>query len=91
MIQIKSSQIQKADKKQAAYYENFLYPFQDQIFALIQTDAFYLGGGTCLSRFYYNHRYSDDLDFFLMAMIFQGKIFISLLKKLSTASVIITK
>jgi len=64
MIQIKSSQVQKAGKKQAAYYENFLYPFQDQIFALIQTDEFYLGGGTCLSRFYYNHRYSDDLDFF---------------------------
>jgi hypothetical protein len=27
---------------------------------------FYLGGGTCLSRCYYNHRYSDDLDFFIM-------------------------
>lgn len=27
--------------------------------------GFYLSGGTALSRFYYNHRYSDDLDFFL--------------------------
>ncbi len=27
---------------------------------------FYLGGGTALSRFFFNHRYSDDLDFFLL-------------------------
>ena len=26
---------------------------------------FFLTGGTALSRFYYNHRYSDDLDFFI--------------------------
>jgi len=26
--------------------------------------SFYLTGGTALSRFYLNHRYSDDLDFF---------------------------
>lgn len=26
---------------------------------------FFLTGGTALSRFYYNHRYSDDLDFFV--------------------------
>lgn len=26
---------------------------------------FYLTGGTALSRFYYNHRYSDDLEFFV--------------------------
>lgn len=26
---------------------------------------FYLTGGTAISRFYYNHRYSDDLDFFI--------------------------
>lgn len=26
---------------------------------------FYLTGGTALSRFYYHHRYSDDLDFFV--------------------------
>jgi hypothetical protein len=26
---------------------------------------FYLTGGTALSRVYYNHRYSDDLDFFV--------------------------
>ena len=26
---------------------------------------FFLTGGTALSRFYYNHRYSEDLDFFV--------------------------
>lgn len=26
---------------------------------------FYLTGGTALSRFYFNHRYSDDLDYFI--------------------------
>lgn len=26
---------------------------------------FYLTGGTALSRFYYHHRYSDDLDYFV--------------------------
>ena len=31
-----------------------------------QSDTdFFLTGGTALSRAYYNHRYSDDLDFFL--------------------------
>jgi len=29
------------------------------------TGDFYLTGGTALSRFYLNHRYSDDLDFFV--------------------------
>ncbi|MBW7858763.1 MAG: nucleotidyl transferase AbiEii/AbiGii toxin family protein [Leptonema sp. (in: Bacteria)] len=27
---------------------------------------FFLTGGTALSRFYLNHRYSDDLDFSLL-------------------------
>jgi predicted nucleotidyltransferase component of viral defense system len=46
------------------FYEKLLYPLQDEIFALIQNERFYLSGGTCLSRFYYHHRYSEDLDFF---------------------------
>jgi predicted nucleotidyltransferase component of viral defense system len=46
------------------FYEEILYPFQDEICALIKNDNFYLSGGTALSRFYYQHRYSDDLDFF---------------------------
>jgi predicted nucleotidyltransferase component of viral defense system len=28
---------------------------------------FYLTGGTALGRFYLNHRYSEDLDFFMNA------------------------
>lgn len=56
--------IHKASLKDIAFYEKFLYPFQDEIFKLIQTNRFYLSGGTCLSRFYYHHRYSEDLDFF---------------------------
>jgi len=48
------------------YYLNKLYPFQDYIFEIINRLKvnLYLTGGTALSRFYLNHRYSDDLDFF---------------------------
>lgn len=50
-----------------SYYENTLYPLQDKILTILksQKTQFYLTGGTALSRFYYNHRYSDDLDFFV--------------------------
>lgn len=48
----------------AAYYESVLYPLQDEVCALVGPERFYLGGGTCLARHYYGHRYSDDLDFF---------------------------
>ena len=49
------------------YYEENLYPLQDGVLDILNhsdTD-FFLTGGTALSRAYYNHRYSDDLDFFL--------------------------
>lgn len=53
-----------------SYSEQYLkrYPLQDHILKLIDQrgPGFYLGGGTALSRFYYNHRYSDDLDFFAL-------------------------
>lgn len=44
-----------------------LYAFQDQVLRLIQSleTGFYLTGGTALSRGYLNHRYSEDLDFFV--------------------------
>jgi predicted nucleotidyltransferase component of viral defense system len=54
----------KATQKEIDFYEKLLYPLQDEIFTLVQTERFYLSGGTCLSRFYYHHRYSEDLDFF---------------------------
>ncbi|NOQ47224.1 MAG: hypothetical protein GQ559_11255, partial [Desulfobulbaceae bacterium] len=43
-----------------------LYQLQDEILDLIfQEDTeFYLTGGTCLNRFYFEKRYSDDLDLF---------------------------
>jgi predicted nucleotidyltransferase component of viral defense system len=44
-----------------------LYKLQDKILVLISNldNVFYLTGGTALHRFYYNARYSDDLDFFV--------------------------
>ncbi|MFC1859595.1 nucleotidyl transferase AbiEii/AbiGii toxin family protein [Thermodesulfobacteriota bacterium] len=52
------------------FYQHKLYPFQDMILQLIQKAGvdFYLTGGTVLCRFYLNHRYSDDLDFFVNAV-----------------------
>ena len=43
-----------------------LYTLQDKVLKLIffEEQEFYLTGGTCLSRFYHEKRYSDDLDFF---------------------------
>lgn len=43
-----------------------LYKLQDRVLAVVfDTEReFYLTGGTCLSRFYVEKRYSDDLDFF---------------------------
>lgn len=43
-----------------------LYLLQDEILKVIfQEDTeFYLTGGTCLNRFYFEKRYSDDLDLF---------------------------
>jgi len=45
------------------YYKD-LYSIQDAVFEIVENSDFYLTGGTALSRFYLNHRYSDDLDFF---------------------------
>jgi len=49
------------------YYEENLYPLQDGVMNTIKKCGvrFFLTGGTALSRAYYNHRYSDDLDFFV--------------------------
>jgi len=44
-----------------------LYQLQDKAFEILkgQLGPFYLTGGTALGRFYLNHRFSDDLDFFV--------------------------
>ena len=49
------------------YYEEMLYPLQDGVMNIMSKIGvgFYLTGGTALSRGYFNHRYSDDLDFFV--------------------------
>lgn len=43
-----------------------LYDLQDIVLQTVfeTENEFYLTGGTCLSRFYVEKRYSDDLDFF---------------------------
>jgi hypothetical protein len=49
------------------FYIDKFYPFQDrvlQVIGQVETE-FYLTGGTAASRAYLNHRYSDDLDFFV--------------------------
>lgn len=50
-----------------SYYIDTLYPLQDNVLQAINSlkTPFYLTGGTALSRCYYHHRYSDDLDFFV--------------------------
>ena len=49
----------------AEYYNNILYPLQNRVLAVFRGTPFYLTGGTALSRGYYQHRYSDDLDLFV--------------------------
>lgn len=49
------------------FYTESLYPIQDGVIKAIKSipTPFYLTGGTALSRGYFNHRFSDDLDFFV--------------------------
>jgi hypothetical protein len=44
-----------------------LYQTQDKILLALKPvlSSFYLTGGTALGRFYINHRFSEDLDFFV--------------------------
>ncbi len=52
---------------QKDFYTNKLYPLQDRVLEKISStdNNFYLTAGTALSRCYLNHRYSEDLDFFV--------------------------
>ncbi len=51
----------------SAFHFEVLYPFQDRVIKVInQADTdFYLTGGTAASRGYLQHRFSDDLDYFV--------------------------
>lgn len=46
---------------------NQLYSLQDKVLKIVfeNDKEFYLTGGTCINRFYWEQRYSDDLDFFI--------------------------
>lgn len=48
-----------------------LYKVQDILFRLLNNhySDLYLTGGTALGRFYLEHRYSDDLDFFINSSV----------------------
>lgn len=51
---------------QSDFYLNKVYPLQDEVLSLLSEQVnFYLAGGTAISRFHYEHRFSDDLDQFL--------------------------
>lgn len=63
-----------------------LYNLQDRVLRELGelTTPFYLTGGTALGRFYLNHRYSDDLDFFTNNNPDFSKWVQTVLKSLST-------
>lgn len=50
------------------YYEENLYPLQNGVLNIVRRSRtpFFLTGGTALSRCYLHHRYSDDLDLFVV-------------------------
>jgi len=54
-------------KMSEKFYQENLYPFQDGILNIVRklNTPFYLTGGTALSRHYFSHRFSDDLDLFV--------------------------
>lgn len=55
-----------ATDDEIVFYRNRLYPLQDVVFAeaSVFADEIYLTGGTALARFYFQHRLSEDLEFF---------------------------
>jgi len=50
-----------------SFYFDVLYPLQDRVIQTIHRadTEFYLTGGTAASRGYLQHRFSDDLDYFV--------------------------
>ena len=57
-----------ATEEELQFYRQVVYPLQDRVFALTPSygEQLYLTGGTALSRFYFDHRLSEDLDFFVL-------------------------
>ena len=56
----------QATTEEIDYYQHVLYPLQDEVFAIarVYEQNLYLTGGTALARFHFQHRLSEDLDFF---------------------------
>jgi len=55
-----------ATDEEAAFYQQRLYPLQDHVFSLCANyEDLYLTGGTALARYYFQHRWSDDIDLFI--------------------------
>ncbi len=71
----------------AKYYEENLYPLQNGVLSIVSAakTPFFLTGGTALSRFYTFHRYSDDLDFFVVDDPLYSQHVNTVLQQLSTA------
>jgi predicted nucleotidyltransferase component of viral defense system len=59
----------------SSFYLNVLYPLQDAVLKVINAadTEFYLTGGTASSRGYLNHRFSDDLDFFVNIDLYENE------------------
>jgi len=57
-----------ATEEELHFYRQVVYPLQDRVFALTPPygEQLYLTGGTALSRFYFDHRLSENLDFFVL-------------------------
>jgi len=62
-----------------------LYKLQDEILELVVKlqSEFYLTGGTALHRFYYDARYSDDLDFFVTNSQNMNELFNEIVQELN--------
>jgi predicted nucleotidyltransferase component of viral defense system len=55
-----------ATEEEKRNYKEILYPLQDRILEICSHNPdLYLTGGTALSRFYLEHRLSDDIDLFI--------------------------
>lgn len=71
------------------FYESTIYPLQDKVMTALNGAGtrFYLTGGTVLSRCYFHHRYSDDLDFFVNDDSQFGQYMISVYSALKRAGI----
>ncbi len=61
-----ASHYRQATPQEVNFYQHRLYPLQDKIFSFCSAyQDLYLTGGTALGRYYFQHRWSDDVDLFI--------------------------